>query len=124
MNVVSQVMAGLDSESLHSASMGGIRGKSIHVHLFLFCFVAESFPPPFFLRSNSEIPIARQRPSASYHQNPYYTSRPSGRRDVVAAHSVGRGHRSRAVANKEEIAVDAIFSAHSDGLMVILRYAS
>lgn len=57
----------------------------------------------------------------------HHTSRTSGPHTAAPEPMRSRGqHRPRATVNtaEEEIIVDAIFSAHSDGLMVILRHAS
>ncbi|THH10813.1 hypothetical protein EW146_g8258 [Bondarzewia mesenterica] len=76
------------------------------------------------------------RDSSDRHPDP-----PPSRRDRHGAHgsrgSASRSHshsaapapsrprlRNRGSSNNQELAVDSIFSAHSDGLMVILRHAS
>ncbi|KAI0301203.1 hypothetical protein B0F90DRAFT_359072 [Multifurca ochricompacta] len=69
---------------------------------------------------------ARSSPAVSQH----HTSRTSTVHSTTTPASSpvrSRHHRpprSTAAAVKEEVVVDAIFSAHSDGLMVILRHAS
>jgi hypothetical protein len=58
--------------------------------------------------------------------SPHHTSRVSVVHTVAPAPARQRQQRPRAAVHtaEEEVVVDAIFSAHSDGLMVILRHAS
>ena len=126
MNVVSPVMEDSDLENSLSAQKAGIQGlprssfpyQVLVLNLELSTSLPPADTPPQRHRDrlNSR---ARDRPSYPNHSHQSHYSRShshSGREPQAGS--------GRTRARTEELIVDAIFSAHSDGLMVILRLAT
>ena len=115
MNVASRAMVVLDMESFCYIALGGTPGQcssmSCKIPFSVFVHFSEREPDP---------PPSRQRYAG---RGSTQTSRAPHPHSAAPAPQSSRP-RANLARPGQEMEVDAIFSAHSDGLMVIIRHAA